>query len=167
MLGKPTAMSGRVLTDHSTGTTLPVPGVQFEAGMDFNPLWISVTVGLVAVVFWIGWWASKMNAGERDFRTFAERVGDELHSVKDDIRVIKAQIVNIFERIPVPKTLGAMSPLQLNELGEKVEKELDGRVWASRIAPGMTESVKGMEPLPDRRVQRTVRLHAIGRRSRA
>lgn len=105
------------------------------------PAYVSLggVVAAIGLVFFIGNWKGKVDErvenikGTTDddrsaFRAFAEEI-------RGDIKKILLRLDPIAE--------GA-SPLSLNELGKKVSGEIGAGEWAVRVAPTLSDRVKGM-----------------------
>ena len=72
-------------------------------------------------------------------------VDSDLSSIKDLIVEIRADIKNIFQRLPSQITVG-QSPLRLTEYGEGLSNKLNAQDWADRIAPTVLTKVINKQP---------------------
>ena len=79
------------------------------------------------LIFWMG----EVNADRKGINEF-------MKEIRDDIK-------KILKRLPAA-TIKSSSPLQLTEMGRSISDDLDVRDWVQRIAPSLTERVKGKRP---------------------
>ena len=73
---------------------------------------IAIVGGLITIGRWIG--------GMDRFRS----------SVEDTIKIIQEDIKKIFERLPVPETVGSNSPRTLSDFGREVSEHIQAHEWA-------------------------------------
>ena len=97
---------------------------------DFNPLWITVGVGVVGAFVTVGIWIGHVNSDRKSFKEF-------MVEVRKDIKKILGHLG--------PEVDSRTSPLRLNELGNKVSAEIEAAAWAFRVAPALKGRIDGME----------------------
>ena len=105
-----------------------------------NPLWILVTIAVGGALVKGLFWLRDVHTAKESWARFTAETFPAF------AKEIRGRIDQIIERIPPPKTLASASPLRLSPLGEKVAESLNAGDWASRVAPGLTAAVAGMEP---------------------
>lgn len=76
------------------------------------------------------WWVAKVDAGERDFRTFTTEV-------RKDIKLILLRVN--------PVIVG-QSPMRLNQLGQTIATRLQAQEWATELAPKLLAEIEGLRP---------------------
>lgn len=108
-----------------------------------SPTIVIAVLAAVGLIFGVGKWVGGVNSDRKGLKENADRDRSEL---KDIIREIRDDIKRIFERLPSPATAGGRSPLSLNELGKEVARELGAEQWASEVAPGLLNDMKGKKP---------------------
>ena len=81
--------------------------------MDFNPLWIIVALTALGLAVKGLFWLRDVHTAKEGWAKFT---ADTFPAFAKEIR---GRLDQLFERIPPPKTLGAASPLSLNDLGRK------------------------------------------------
>ena len=92
---------------------------------------VLVVIAAVTAVGKLIYWMGEVNADRKGINEF-------MKEIRDDIK-------KILRRLPAP-TIKSSSPIQLTELGRSISDELHARDWVERIAPSLTERVKGKRP---------------------
>lgn len=85
---------------------------------------LGVLYGLGLFIFKVGSWHNSVNTDRENFKEFMEEVRKDLKELIKKISVISG-------------TLNTNSPIELNEKGQTVSKELDVPDWARKIAPDL------------------------------
>ena len=93
-------------------------------------LGFTVVMALATGLWKVFWWVAKVDAGERDFRTFTKEI-------REDIKRI------LFRLNPA---LESTSPLRLNDLGRRIANGLEAGQWAAGLAPKLVPDVAGLRP---------------------
>ena len=90
--------------------------------------WIKIEAGFLTVatlLIGVGVWLGRISANQRNFKDF-------MKEVKTDLREINDKLLNILSK-PKRDVIDTRSPLQLNDLGKKIWKELDASKWVERF----------------------------------
>ena len=90
-----------------------------------HPIIILIILSIGTAVFYIGRWVGKVNSDSKSFNGFMEEV-------KDDIKVIRENITEIFNRLSPLEATGS-SPLTLTELGENISEYVDAKKIANQL----------------------------------
>ena len=102
--------------------------------LEYWALGISVTVVLVAITFAYryGKWQGEADSDRQGFSKFIEE--------------IRKDIKDILGRLPPSPTTSA-NPIKLTEIGERMSRDIDAKVWAAKIANEMANQTKDMDSL--------------------
>ena len=92
---------------------------------------VLVVIAAVTAAGKLIYWMGEVNADRNGINEF-------MKEIRDDIK-------KILRRLPAPTTKNS-SPIQLTKLGRSISDELNTRDWVDRIAPSLTERVKGKRP---------------------
>ena len=95
---------------------------------------LGILGGIGVFIFKAGRWVSSV---DKDREGFGNIVGE--------INLRLGEILEILSKIS-RATVTEKSPVQLNELGEVISKELDASGWAKRTAPGLVAQIEGKQP---------------------
>ncbi len=79
---------------------------------------------------------------EGSVNTKIETLEKLMDEVREDIRDIKNNILDIFKRLPA-KAISSESPMTLTDLGEKISKEIQASAWAKQTAPSLAIQNRG------------------------
>ena len=105
----------------------------------FNtPLIIIATMAVGTGLIRFGQWMGSVNSDRDVFKEF-------MRDIRNDIKEIRASITGIFARLPASPIAGE-SPYRLTDLGRAMSDSLGGRAWAERVAPSLSQLVRGREP---------------------
>ncbi|WP_419740177.1 hypothetical protein [Ruegeria sp.] len=94
---------------------------------DFDPTWIAVSVTLLAFLCGAGIWIGSVNADRKSFKAFMAEVRDKLD--------------NILSRLPPPRGVAPGSPLQLTPFGERLFKEIEASVIATKLLGELRDKI--------------------------
>ncbi len=100
-----------------------------------HPGWVAVIVTLliavVALIFKAGDWYGKVNSDRGNFKEFMDEV-------RADIKKILGYVG--------PEAIVSSSPLRLNDLGNKIAREINAQQWAEQIFPNLEKDVSDKSP---------------------
>ena len=97
-------------------------------GTDFNPLWITVVIGVAAVLVLAGRWIGHVNADRSSFKEF-------IAEVRSDIKAILVKLS--------PAVVSSGSPLRLTELGRKISAGVNAKEIAQGLVAVVLPKVEG------------------------
>lgn len=92
---------------------------------------VLVAIAAVTAVGKLLYWMGEVNVDRNGVNGF-------MKEIRDDIK-------KILRRLSAP-TIKSGSPIQLTELGRSISDDLHARDWVERIAPSLTQRVKGKRP---------------------
>ena len=96
---------------------------------DFNPLWITVILAVLGIVFGIGTWVGRVNSDRKIFREF--------------IQTIEGKLEKILERLP-PLLFQPGSPTRLTDFGQTIADAVGAGSTARRLADSLVTEAEGM-----------------------
>ena len=93
--------------------------------------------GIVLFIWKVALRTAKLDAGERDFRTFAQEI-------RGKIEKIEGHVVQIFLRLPpTPAGVKSGSPFQLTDFGKEMARNMGAQDWAAEVAPNHQAELAG------------------------
>lgn len=93
-----------------------------------SPLIVVAGIAVISALVTIGIWVGRVNSDRDNFKHF-------MQEVRDDIKKILA-------RLPAP-SIEHGSPLRLTKIGKRITEQLDGKIWARKIAGRIAAEAKG------------------------
>ena len=102
-----------------------------------TPVIILVVIAIAGALIGVGKWIGNVNSDRTNFKEFMKEIRDDIRKIKDDVQ-------QIFRRLP-PSPVNSRSPLQLNDLGERIAEDLEARTWALSLADDLVDRIGAME----------------------